>query len=367
MRVSFIVACTCVLVLLARHSFADFTGAGHVHTHSETKQIFLNPQCAANDTCDLKRFTLTTSVDEIWFSDDPNYPTYRNGVIMEYETESVNALEKYAIVQFIKGCVFYSSRNRDGSLTRSMGLLVPSFGEDVPLCFPKWVIDSQDTDPVYNSDPDYGRFYLLRWNKPGSYDHQQQKYYGAEKPKRPVVYMTDYPAGAFVTESGVKNASLKFKTCIYKAKDVPRETRRDDTEFATPLTCFEWQNIYVYDFAKGQFHTRWMDVPAPEETHMLVGVYLLLILVILLTSLALLNFSGLKLISQPKRSLLLGFCSAVTACVLLIPANFHGITIWLSIVVVAANVLTGALIGISTLSKAGITRGTDAARAQSTA
>ena len=75
------------------------------------KQVFLNPDAASTDTCDLKRFTLTKLVNEIWFSDDPNHPTYGNGVIMEYETDSVAALEKYAIVQFKKGCVFDSSKN----------------------------------------------------------------------------------------------------------------------------------------------------------------------------------------------------------------------------------------------------------------
>ena len=89
------------------------------------------------------------------------------------------------------------------------------------------MIDSQDTDPAYNSDPEYGRFYLLRWNKPGSYDNRTQKYYGAEKPQAPVVYMADYPAGAFVTGTGVRNVALQFNTCIYKASDVPTETRRE--------------------------------------------------------------------------------------------------------------------------------------------
>ena len=209
------------IALFARHAYADFTGKGHVHTLSETKQVFVNPVCRMTDTCDLKRFSLTTLVHEIWFSDAPDNPTYGNGVIMEYETDSVDALEKYAIVQFVKGCVFNSAKDGQGKITRNVDYVVPSFGESVPLCFPEWVIDSQDTDPAYNSDPEYGRFYLLRWNKPGFYDGPTQKYYGAEKPKIPVVYMADYPAGAFVTGTGVKNAALQFKTCIYRANDVP--------------------------------------------------------------------------------------------------------------------------------------------------
>ncbi|MBI4524713.1 MAG: hypothetical protein HY695_12985 [Deltaproteobacteria bacterium] len=262
--------------------------------------MFLNPDCRSTDTCDLKRFTLTMSVYEIWFSDDPDYPTYGNGVIMEYETDSVAALEKYAIVQFKKGCVFDSSKNGEGKIEWNLGYVIPSFGENIPFCFPEWVIDSQDTDPAYNSDPEYGRFYLLRWNKPGSYDHRSQKYYGAEKPKIPVVYMTDYPGGAFVTGTGVKNAQLEFKTCIYRASDVPTEARRDDIHFAKPITCFEWQNVYVYDFDKRKFQTDLADVPRQERPYVRLNLYLLVIFVTLFIALALVTFSQLGKFLSPK-------------------------------------------------------------------
>ncbi len=277
--------------LIAVNTYGDFTGKGHVHTLSETKQVFLNPVCGSTDTCDLKRFTLTTSVYEVWFSDDPNHPTYGNSVIMEYETDSVDALEKYAIVQFKKGCVFHSSKNSEGKIVRNINDVVPSFGETIPFCFPQWVIDSQDTDPAYNSDPEVGRFYLLRWNKPGSYDDRTQKFYGAEKPKIPVVYMADHPSGAFVAGIGVKNVALEFNTCIYKASNVPAETRRDNINFAKPVTCFEWQNVYVYDFDKGRFETSLANVPRFEQPAMLVNLYLLVIFVTLFVALALVTFS----------------------------------------------------------------------------
>lgn len=268
-----------------------FTGKGHVHTLTETKREFLNPDCRATDTCDLKKFTLTTSAYEVWFSDDPDHPTYGNGAIMEYKTDSVAALEKYAVVQFVKGCVFHASKNGAGEIRRDLTYVVPSFGESVPLCFPEWVIDSQDADPTYNSDPEYGRFYLLRWNKPGSYDLRTQKYYGAEKPTMPVVYLTDYPAGAFVTKTGVKNVALEFKTCIYKSSDVPVKTRRNHINFATPLSCFQWQNVYVYDFAKGVFQTNLADAPAWPLPSVQVQPYLLVIVVMLFIVLALVTFA----------------------------------------------------------------------------
>jgi hypothetical protein len=293
-----------LLAFLAEISFGHFTGKGHVHTLSDTKKDFLNSDCRWTASCDLKRFTLTTSVYEVWFSDDPNYPTYGNSVIMEYQTDSVAALENYAIVQFKKGCVFYSSKTRAGKIGSKIADIVPSFGENVPFCFPNWVIDSQDTDPAYNSDPELGRFHLLRWNKPGSYDERTQKFYGPQKPIRPVVYMADHPSGAFVSGIGVKNVALEFNTCIYKASEVPEETRRDDINFATPLTCFGWQNVYVYDFDKEKFQTdiadlpRWADPSAliekRQEPSAPMDLYLMVIFITLFIALALLILTPLS-------------------------------------------------------------------------
>ena len=301
-----------LLAFLSENSLGHFTGKGHVHTLSETKQDFLNSDCRSTASCDLKRFTLTTSVYEVWFSDDPNYPTYGNSVIMEYQTDSVAALQKYAIVQFKKGCVFYSSKTQGGRINGSVSDSVPSFGENVPFCFPRWVIDSQDTDPAYNSDPELGRFYLLRWNKPGSYDERTQKFYGSQRPRIPVVYMADHPSGAFVSGFAVKNVALEFNTCIYKASDVPEETRRDDINFATPLTCFGWQNVYVYDFDREKFMTNIADVPKwaepaaliekPQEPSAPKDMYLMVIFVTLFIALARLVFTMLRNFLRQKDS-----------------------------------------------------------------
>lgn len=290
-------SCILLFSLLAGISYADFTGIGHVHTLSEIQQVFLNPDCDSTDSCDLKRFTLSTAVNEIWFSDNPKYPTYGNGVIMEYETASVAALETYAIVQFKKGCVFETAKTSEGKIRRIVTDTVASFGEQIPFCFRQWVIDSQDSDPAYNSDPDYGRFYFLRWNKPGSYDNRTQRYYGAVKPKAPVVYMSDYPAGAFIAGSGIRNVALEFKTCIYNASDVPSVTRRENLDFAKPIHCFEWQNVYVYDFAKASFQTdlatipSWQEPPAPVRNFRFALVVTLLMVIVLISYFAWRRFS----------------------------------------------------------------------------
>jgi hypothetical protein len=294
MKSSFCFPAVALVFILAGHSHAHFTHKGHLHRLSESQQVFLNSDCGSTDSCDLIRFTLKTSVYEAWFSDDPNHPTYGNGVIMEYETDSVDALEKYAIVQFKKGCAYYSSREGAGTIRRNVSDTVPSFGENIPYCFPRWVIDSQDSDPAYNSDPEYGRFHLLRWNRSGSHDERTQKFYGAEKPKVPVVYMADYPAGAFMSGLGAKNVALEFKTCIYKADAVPAATRRDDIGFAKPIACLEWQNVYVYDFDAGKFQTDLVYAASWEEPPAATGAYLPALFATLLIGFALLAFSYLR-------------------------------------------------------------------------
>ena len=284
------------VIVCLNEAHGHFTAKGHMHTHAETIQEFLNPNCEATDSCDLKRFTLKTSVYETWFSDDPKNPTYSNGVIMEYETDSVAAIDKYAIVQFIKGCVFYTARNGKGEISRRVSDTITNFNEDVPYCFPNWVIDSQDPDPAYNSDPQYGRSYLLRWNKPGSYDHRTHKYFGAEKPRKPVVYLTDYPSGAFIGGTSVKNAALQFNTCIFKANEVPTEAKRHEINFAQPINCFQWQNIYVYDFDKAAFRTdvaaipTWDEPPTPTEREPLVMAMILILVLGLVLTFALRRF-----------------------------------------------------------------------------
>lgn len=260
---------------------AHFNGKGHLHKLSEIRQEFLNRDCHLSDSCDLRRFALITTAYEVWFSDDPDHPTYGKGTMIEYETDSVAVLEKYAVVQFKKGCVYYSASNGDRAFRTAVRDRVPSFGADVPFCFRDWVIDSQDSDPVYNSDPEYGRFYLLRWNRPGSYDQRSQKFYGAEKPKRPVVYLADYPAGAFVTGTGVRNVALAFRSCIYRSADVPIETHRTDVHFARPIHCIEWDNVYVYDFTAQAFQGTWPDYSALYQSATSSPVFFLALFTIL--------------------------------------------------------------------------------------
>jgi len=110
----------------------------------------------------------------------------------------------------------------------------------------------------------------------------------------------------------MKNVALEFNTCIYKASEVPEETRREDINFATPLTCFGWQNVYVYDFDREKFLTNIADVPTWAEPSALIekrpapsattDLYLIVILVTLFIALALLIFTALSDFLRKKDS-----------------------------------------------------------------
>jgi len=87
----------------------------------------------------------------------------------------------------------------------------------------------------------------------------------ASPPIRDGVVTVDDDRIAYVGAAGVKNVALRFNTCIFKAGDVPAKTRRENIDFAKPVSCFEWQNVYVYDFATATFRTDWPEVPGRAE------------------------------------------------------------------------------------------------------
>jgi hypothetical protein len=242
----------------AGNSAAHFNGKGHVEYSKPVVQRFLNSGCQKNDSCGLTEFSVITNEIEIWFSDDEFYPALGTVMTAEYKTDSVNSLEKFVIVQFIRGCVIYSVKNFYGNIEKSVSDTLFKFFDkkSVPFCFTDWVIDSVDVDPVYNSDEDYGRHGLYRWNDvPGSFQAATQHYYGEKKPSNPRLYVTDnvlprasYKAmGEYNLERSV-DVSLEFKTCIYRTADVPKETDENNINFAVPIKCFNWKSSYVYNW-----------------------------------------------------------------------------------------------------------------------
>lgn len=196
-------------------------------------------------------------------------------MIAEYETSSVDTLENYSVVQFIRGCMFdlllENPYNRKEEMKNYLWTK-DQFGGRKRYIFPNWVIDSFDKDPVYHSN-NLGRFDGRRWSKtPGYYDTRTAGIYGEEKPPRPILFSPDHPGGGMVTENfGIKtaiNTSLEFQTCIYKTKDIPLETTEDDLNFAEPIHCFLWRSSYIYNTETKEFDSPLQIAPiCLEKTH----------------------------------------------------------------------------------------------------
>ena len=209
-------------------------------TVSRSRQVFDNTNCAATNTCDLIQVRYLAEDYEIFAGGGMHYGTR---LFAHYVTDTVDALENYAFVQFIKGCQYSSHDTKEvlASISRN------HFSKNIIFNHKDWVVDSTDTDPIYFSTPNSRHFNYKRNIKPGSTDKETMRYYGLEKPNYPELYITDRPGTAFYMNNGAKNISLNFKICLYRTSDVPRETVPENIDFSEPITCFYWDSSWVYD------------------------------------------------------------------------------------------------------------------------
>lgn len=229
-----LVVLLCLLVPRIAHSKVDIV------FWDERIEIFKNIDCQKDNSCSLK---------EVWI----NIQKYRVvvegglhfGTVMTtgYKTDTVEALEEYGFVQFIRGCKFASQKNADNTITNSYGMSIIHFGERKTFAFPEWVIDSDISDPVYTSRAGSSRAYYGLW-----LDNGVKTLYGNKKPATPELFIIDHPGRtAFFMGGGAQNTSLELRTCIYKTKDVPGRTTPDNVYFARPIKCFTWNSIFVYN------------------------------------------------------------------------------------------------------------------------
>jgi hypothetical protein len=262
--------------------------AGPLDFYPEKLQVWKNKDCRANQTCDLKAVRMSV---QRWRADyTPRYGegAYNFGDTMtfSYETKTAAGLEKYAMVQYVKGCV-YGSFVRDGKVRNFFSYARFSHNatlrEHTSIWMQKdWIIDSDDKDPVYNSPfpEDYqtmkrpSRHGLYRWNSMRNFDTNQvptsqeastERYYGQSAPQNNKLYVTDRPGTAFTGYQIVdgenihtaKNISLDFRACLYKIEDIPLsvDDMGDKVFIENPVKCFDWKSRNVYNWDKKQYET----------------------------------------------------------------------------------------------------------------
>lgn len=214
-------------------------------------------ECKKFDICDLKRVIFRKA--EVYsppIEEVVGEEVYQTTVYAGYVTESIGAIPKYLFVQFVRGCQFVSRKFPDGEVWTGFNILRKHMDAPeglVPFLHTEWTIDSVDSDPALSSNqPESSdRHYFLQWTqKPEIWNHDlsQGNLYGEIKPKVPHVFVTDFPTPALRDVDGwVWNSSLEFRTCLYKASDVPSRTKSDNVDFATPIVCYAWSQQYVYN------------------------------------------------------------------------------------------------------------------------
>ncbi len=232
----------------------------------EAKRLFeqsyyVTPEdCAERDICDIKevgfrlsRFALETKKSH---TIEIEYGTVLYATV---ETQTLDTLEKYVFVQWVRGCAI--EINRYAGVTTKHFLTNLHQGEKTPMCFPDWVIDREAEDPVYSSDTSTrSRHHFAQWvDEPekGSYVFPNAKNtatYGEKKPTIPKMGIIDTHQNAYVlkwfnSRVMARSVYLEFRTCLYKETDVPRTFNEKKDTLPPAIACYEWKSDFAYDEA----------------------------------------------------------------------------------------------------------------------
>ena len=136
---------------------------------------------------------------------------------------SGESVEDYAIVNWLKG---YSKKGNGGYFKVKM------YGSWVDYNFPKYQVDSVDTDPIYWSTTSN------RWN----FDKEGSDGFSA----------TDSPGPALTTEKGAFY-NIKFKTQLYRMSDLPLATSGKLSGSESKAIRTKWWRYRVKVNSRGEF------------------------------------------------------------------------------------------------------------------
>lgn len=234
----------------------------------------------AKGTCGLKSFTVEDY--EIRSADSEFERSALTEMGAVTETTGPECARDYAVVQFIRGCVYHARYSLETGMLKEKTFDVARRlrGPRVVFNHPGFEVDNTGTDPLYASDSgESDRLALLYVPKSPlklradrksqlsdlkTFDDPDQRVFlaDADKPTA-VTFITDLPDGgmSLVDEARTTltavNASLDFQTCLYRVKDIP--TTGDPAgpgtapEAGGPLACFAWKSRYTFDPVKMDF------------------------------------------------------------------------------------------------------------------
>lgn len=238
---------------------------------------------APGAACSLKSYTL---LDYEIRTNDGEYDRSRlTEMAAVVETTSPECVRDYAVVQFIRGCVYHTrySPETGSEIEKVFDVARRLRGPRVVFSHPKFEVDQTETDPLYVSYPkeEEDRLALLYVPKSllrlrpdersmlvdlKTFDNPSSRTFlkDLEGPTS-LTFVTDLPEGGVVsideekTRVSASNSSLDFRTCLYRVKDVPTtgDPSGEDVpqDKGGPIQCFSWMSRYTYDGATKDFTT----------------------------------------------------------------------------------------------------------------
>src|SRR3989344_500400 len=232
----------------------------------EEKKIFRDSPCIPKASCvsdtrlheALKEFGFRVKNWQLPAVDRNDFEIVNSSVYAWYETADLAHLEDFAFVQYMRGCVYSSKKNKDGAIVIQHNVMHQSFGKHKLFLHPDWIVDSPLSDPLFGSDPKrVTRHYFMEWNKaPEQFPRSHGTYYGDVAPTTPRLFMFNSPTTpAYVSRGGATdvaiNHSLEYRTCLYRTKDISNTS--DGSIIPGALGCFEWKSSHVYDHTLRKF------------------------------------------------------------------------------------------------------------------
>lgn len=238
--------------------------SSHASIKEISKRIITMPvqsqsQCQALGTCALKGAQLIERKIKVLLPDEPpEKVTVMTDMRMILNFDSTESIEKFGVVQFIRGCMYESTLNMDGSTSYSFSAAHKNFGQYKLIKYSSDIVDAVGTDPVSSAWDGRGRFDLYRWNKdPKSTDPENDNWYAFGKPAHGTVYLSDlvsYTGLKDQTPISARNSSIEMNTCIFKISDLPKTSDPTGTgiDRSKAIWCANWDHRFRYDFGAGE-------------------------------------------------------------------------------------------------------------------
>lgn len=223
---------------------------------AQTTTKWTNPECETGD-CEVKSFTLTARKYQ-------DKKLIGQSMVAGIETSKPEFLKKYAVVQFIKGCMYLKNQKGDVKFAYRQSLNRPA----TPFLHKNFEVDSgYDSDPVYGSSVQSGWDDLRGFEVPRNAHYlnqdpgkfEQARAWGGKDSNllSNNIYIDDMPTPtSWQIKDGILIAtvsSLQFKACLYEVSKLPLRVSSEDQQLSEPITCLEWSSNFDYDFKKRAF------------------------------------------------------------------------------------------------------------------